>query len=447
MDYDSSETSSQAGHPVLRGPITEVSTEITWQGDSPSQRKHVILRTSASTSSQDLKTYIEIWNNHPHQLEIIQEVTSTHGKFVVNETFGYPTWNSDETSLVYVAESIIKSPPSSSSSLIQKHRYIPDFGEQLGGIRLPALFLLIIKPLNLSNQESDDLLPQSSKSRLIQVTKPQSAFEVIYGQPVFGPISPTKRSQIQIFCTGFSSLPDGRRVGLIYCQNRLTAIYELQIEIELSDSINSFIEAKVESPKTLTSRQLSPLDVSARSARVLDDRVYYISNPIGGPHGSCATLRFVSISSMKSEILVEAVEDAWTNQLSGDHFPGLYIDQLPQYPFLVHPATGDSFLATASIWGSLRVFLLINLQTGVVKQYGGPMAGSCTVLNTDSRESILATYSQTTRPPVIWIGTLEPDLSMTWKMIQDSQANTKRRSQIYTFTPSIDVLPDPYVMA
>ncbi|KAG0142926.1 hypothetical protein CROQUDRAFT_135262 [Cronartium quercuum f. sp. fusiforme G11] len=414
--------------PVLRGPLSEISSEVIWKAYSPNGQKRVILRASESAR------FIEIWDTATNELKRCHEVTEKHGKFIVNETFGYPSWDSKESCLAYVAESTNKP---ANPSFAHKHRYIADFGEQLAQIRLPALFLFLIDDDNCT-----------AENTTIQVTNPSSASDVCYGQPVFGSGSCSKPELYQIICTGFASLPDGRRPGLIYCQNRPTAIYELSIKLTdptkpLKAESLSHSTTRTIMPASVGSHRLSSSAYSGRSPRVLGERVYYISNPIGGPHGSCASLNVVSTSTGEEEVLVSVVEEPHSNagNPAEDQFPGLYIDQLPLHPFLSNSATGDHFLVTSSIWGSLKVLLIIDLQTGKVQRYEGPGRGSCTVWNTNGTDSILASHSQTTQPPIICLGTLAANGSITWNKIERLQTKTKIEQQLSKTSTQVMKLP------
>ncbi|EGG07815.1 acylpeptide hydrolase [Melampsora larici-populina 98AG31] len=424
---DSSRLGSFPGPSVLRGPLSEVPSEVVWKGYSPSGRKQIVFRKCGSAN------FIELWDTTINELKFCKEVTEAHGKFITNDTFGFPTWDSQEACIAYVAET--KTPTkSANSSVAHKHRYVPDFGEQLDGIRLPALFLLPCEGSVSSDTRQSD-------RALIQVTNPSSASDVVYGQPVFGPGSSSNLDYFQIFCTGFASLPDGRRMGLIYCQNRLTAIYELKIQLKEAEKPSESSTTSV--PASVASRRLSSLDVSARSPRVSGNHVYYISNPVGGAHGSCAALHYVSIPTMEDKVLVPAVEDAGTENLDSleNSFPGLYIDQLPLQPFLSHPTTGKQFLVTNSIWGSVRVLLMIDLSSGEVQRYKGPSPGSCTVWNTDRANCLIASFSQTTQPPVIWLGMLAQDGTMTWDTVEKLQANTTIEQQLLQTSSQVFALP------
>ncbi|KAH9820176.1 acylpeptide hydrolase [Melampsora americana] len=412
---------------VLRGPLSEVPSEVVWKGCSPSGRKQIVFRKSGSAN------FIELWDTTHNELKFCKEVTEAHEKFITNDTFGFPTWDSQEACIAYVAEKKTTTKPTN-SSIAHKHRYIPDFGEQLNDIRLPALFLL---PLN----DDASLDTRHSDRPLIQVTDPSSGSDVVYGQPVFGPESSSNLDHFQIFCTGFASLPDGRRMGLIYCQNRLSAIYELKIRLKEAEKPSESSATCV--PASVASRRLSSLAVSARSPRILGNHVYYISNPLGGAHASCATLHYVSIPTMEDKVLVPTVEDVGTEDVDSleNSFPGLYLDQLPIHPFLSHPITGKQFLVTSSIWGSVRALLMIDLSSGQVQRYKGPSPGSCTVWNSDGANRLIASFSQTTQPPVIWSGTLTQDGSMTWDTIEKLQANTTIEQQLSQTSSQVFALP------
>lgn len=117
---------------------------------------------------------------------------------------------------------------------------LSDFGDALSGKKRPAVFLVDLA----------DLTPRL-------VISSEADGSVAYGQPVFA-------SDESVIVTGYSTLDDGRRLGLIYCQNRLARLYHFNLD------------------GTAKGVPLTPGSLSARSARVGSGLLVYIANSQGG---------------------------------------------------------------------------------------------------------------------------------------------------------------------
>ncbi|KAJ7623679.1 Alpha/Beta hydrolase protein [Roridomyces roridus] len=284
------------------------------------------------------------------------QLQSIHGKIYMDPSFGplggpHLAWNSEGTQFLYVAE-----------TLDSTNDYIPDFGDALLDKKRPGVFLCDVPSLTV---------------RLVVAPEPDGS--VAFGQPVF--VTPTT-----FVAVGYSALDDGRRTGLIYCQNRLARLYHFDL---------SNPGAKI---------PLTPEDRSVRSPRVGHGFLAFISNKQAGPHGSCAQLHVrrlpLDLSVSFEDVLVPTVV-----HVSDSEFPGVYLDQLPAEPFLIKDNVPH--LALSSEWRSRTVPLLVSLETKTVTNLAPcPTAGlvqpealmSYTVFRANSVSCILATRSSLSRP-------------------------------------------------
>lgn len=163
----------------------------------------------------------------------------------------------------------------------------------------------------------------------------------------------------------------------------------------------------------------------------------FLSNPVGGPHSSCASLHAAALPSKNSDkpaqttVLVPVVDTV----TSLSQFPGLYVDQLPQRCFL-ETADGPAVVMT-SIWRSRRVPLLVNLRSGRVENllpWPEPNEDdvvlpylkrsddleSIGVLGTDGGSKIVALRSSFRGPPSLVIADLSnrKGNAVEWKVIK-----------------------------
>ncbi|OAV99835.1 hypothetical protein PTTG_05065 [Puccinia triticina 1-1 BBBD Race 1] len=407
---------------IINGTLEFSDPTINYQSLSPSCSKLAIFRTLTTPSkSAEKQFYLEIWHTQTNRQLVSHNLTSVHQSFLLNDTFGYPSWNSSETQLAYLAETKTeKDRTKSKSSWLERNRYIPDFGEQLTGIQLPAIFIA----------STSDSVGDSQKiwAPIVQLTDPSTDLsKLVWGQPVFGPGS--AEEPVEIFCTGFGSLSDHRRLGLIYCQNRPSTIYKLSFKIP---------PLKLHHPSNFISHRVSHPDRSARSPRVIDGKVVYLSNPIGGPHASCASLNVYEPKTNEDKVLVGPVDEPE----SGSQFPGLYIDDLPSQPTLYDSYQSQNTLIVASsIWGSSKKFLTIDLRSGEVKAHPPPCEGSCTVLNTNGGRQVLTVCSQTSCSPQVWIGELDQGSKFSWQRVTHLKASTNVQSQLSKLQSQIIKLP------
>lgn len=237
----------------------------------------------------------------------------------------------------------------------------------------------------------------------------------------------------KVLATGYSSLPDGRKLGVVYCVNRPSAIFELGIDM---------VEGKW---KATSATRQSPVERSSRSPRVLSASLrarfgplaVFLSNPEGGPHGSCATLHAVNLKTGATTVLVDTVDAPSASK----PFPGIFTDQLPEQPFLV--LGGVPHVAFTSQWRSRRVPLLVSLATGAVSSLAEwpaplddpvlPYLGdsnraalkSVAVLTTDGAARVVGLRSGLVSPPEIVLLDLQkakPD----WKVIKSTKLSPER---------------------
>lgn len=127
----------------------------------------------------------------------------------------------------------------------------------------------------------------------------------------------------------------------------------------------------------------------------------------------------VSLKSHNSVVLVDSIPAPTTS----DGFPGLYLDQLPQKPFLLLP-TGPHVVLT-SFWRSRRVPITISLAKGQLSSLApwpdrsdDPLPyltldkradlASYNVLGTDGAKRVVATRSSLSSPPELVVGEVSP---------------------------------------
>ncbi|KAI5481823.1 alpha/beta-hydrolase [Pseudohyphozyma bogoriensis] len=302
-------------------------------------------------------------------------VSELHGALALDPSFGAlggkeVSWDEDGKKFLYVAEAKVTEE--------EEEDYLPNFGDSLMERKRPQIWIVDL---------ADAAKPKVS---LVLASRPELAF----GQPVF--LSPTS-----IVVTGYQSLDDGRRVGVIYCQNGMARLYSFTLDANFS--------ATSETP-------ITPLERSARSARVGSGRLVYVSNKMGGAHGSTVVLHSIALplyGAAAGDVIIQEVVSPATSR----DFPGLYVEQLPSHPFL-----SNNKLVLSSVWGSRRLPLIVSLDGSIEPlspvSPGGIVTedqlASYLVLQTDGEKLVLASRGVgTTADELVLFDTSAPEKGWT----------------------------------
>ncbi|KAG0002530.1 hypothetical protein BGZ79_002808 [Entomortierella chlamydospora] len=335
---------------ILSGPSIDTGDAVA-QAVSPSGKFTVILR---SVAGEKKKHFVEIWSEGA--IIDLLEATSAHDDFYADSTFGTLEWSRDETKIVYVAERK-KSEDAVEASCMRKFTYRPDWGETFTGKREPSLVVV-----NLDNRE-------------IKVLD-RFGGEMSPGQAIF-----SHDSKSLIF-TGYHRNP--QFFGIVYCQNRITGLYQVNLD-------GTDIKLLTGDLKSARSPRLSPDGTT----------LVFLSNPINGPHASCAKLSKLDVASGAISTVVDYVRKA--DSKTG--FPGLYVDQLPKQVW-----ASSTKIITSSAWRLRRTVLSIDIVSGAVEELTPPSLypGSTTALFSNSKW-ILSTYSTPVDPWVLLLGQIESD--------------------------------------
>lgn len=287
------------------------------------------------------------------------------------------SFSPSEDAFVYTAEA--REPESTEADPFAAYRYVPPLGEGFGSNKRAALFVFRWK----KGEEATVDLVSLDKER----DRP-----TLFGQAEF--IDDTT-----LVATGYEQTPDGRLLGVKYCQNRPAGI---------------FVLSTTEGGK-YTATRITPVERSCRSPRVSPDRksVYYLSNPVLGAHASCVSLHEYSLETKGSRTVVDTV------YAPGDEeFPGLYMDQLPPQPFVSLPNDDRSYILTHSTWRSKNTLLLIDVKAGAVKDLTPSMSQNWVALTADGGNKVVAVRCSFTEPHHVVLGTIKSVSEVTWETVE-----------------------------
>ncbi|KAJ2867582.1 hypothetical protein GGH94_000758 [Coemansia aciculifera] len=394
-----------------------------------------VLRSAGPT-----ERFVEVWSNGALVKSV--NVSDKHGDFYGDSTFGSLAWSSDNSHLVYAAEkpeydkaktesvtddndaqvredgSITDDIVGGVAGLADPRRYKldSDWGEAFNGKRPPALVVLNVR---------------------------NSQVKVLAAPPAVSPgqahFLPTRSGAAQrIVFTGYKH--STRKHGIVYCQNRPTGIFTCDL---------SGVEVKCLYSGSVRSPRLTP------SGRAL----VFLSTPVGGPHASTSELVYYDLETDAPSILVpliskplECPQELGGTRLPGG-FPGLYLDQLPEHPWLhADDSSQAETLAFTSTWRSTNVILMLDIQKRLLSLHT-PIDGSASysVLCTASSGYIVAKMSTPAMPDSLMLGQAvlaehrrkdeengvhikwhhihEPaiDANISWRVVQ-ADSTEKRRS-------------------
>ncbi|KAL2916289.1 hypothetical protein HK105_204045 [Polyrhizophydium stewartii] len=296
------------------------------------------------------------------------DVTKKHGDFFADGTFGGVGWSSDETKLVYVAD---REAPEDDSKYVQ----VTDLGEGFTGKIKPTLvFVDLADPAN----------PKVTPLPL----------DLIASQAILTPAGD------RIIFSGFSDSP--LPFGIRFCYNRRTAIYSVATD-----------------GTGLT--RLSGDGVNGRYPRLTPDAtsVVYLSNKVGGAHGSCSELVRFDLASQTNLVVVPVVRSV----TSKTDFPGLFSDRLHANPWVRTPDGLFAIMQTS--WRCQETLVAVDMASGRVTNITALLPESdysYALLDVRSDGWIVAARSTLNKPQSLVLGRfVGVGSSVAWTVIHEPE--------------------------
>jgi prolyl oligopeptidase family protein len=433
---------------VIASPSQDVSPEVVASAISPSGKLTAILRET--NSAGDKKRFVEVWEGE--RLEASVNVSKAHGVFYTDgepssvaqsprylpppppkhtnkpETF-FPldqlstlAFSPSESLLVYTAEA--NAPENEGDDSFAKFRFMPDYGEGYIGRKRPTIFIVRWVP----NGDSVDALSGGNVSPTVRaVSVPSSATsnatDISFGQAQFV-------ADDTLFATGYEYSEDGRRLGIMACFNRPTAIWELKfdpVELQLqhaADSEPSVLADPTAALTAISATKISDLSRASRSSRPIpsSNAALWFSHELGGPHASCFSLHRFNLHVRETTTIIPTVNKIQENFMDG--FAGLYVGDLLARPFV--RLGGRTYLLTRTSQGSRLEVILIDLEQpeSVIRLTPAESSEdlwSWSPLATDGRKWVLASRSTPTVPNELALGKLEEvggEPRVVWQVIE-----------------------------
>ncbi|KAL6522701.1 hypothetical protein OROHE_016548 [Orobanche hederae] len=357
---------------------------------SPSGSKLLVVRNSEVENSP---THLEIWGPSMVKKEFAIP-RSVHGSVYSDGWFEGISWDSDETSIAYVAEEPEPSKPTFTGFGYKREgnsdkdcgtwkgqgEWEEEWGESYAGKRQPALFVIDIN--------SGEVRAVAGVGR-----------ELSAGQVVWTPL--VEGGQYLVF-VGWPS--DTRKLGIKYCYNRPCALYAVRAPLFKSEA-NVAVSNAAEDSDSLVINLTQSIIPDGKSLIFLSAA----SSVDSGAHSATNSLHKLEWpSNGKLNPSLKIIDMVPVVMCPEDGcFPGLYCSK-----FLTKPWLSDgNTLVISSIWGSKQAILSVDVLSGQVSQISPDKSNSSwDVLALDS-DNIIAVCSSPVDIPEIKYGSLVGKLS------------------------------------
>ncbi|KAG2135266.1 Alpha/Beta hydrolase protein [Suillus clintonianus] len=170
------------------------------------------------------------------------------------------------------------------------------------------------------------------------------------------------------------------------------------------------------------SLKLTPPEQSCCSPRVLYDdnqtpiKLFWFSNPVGGPHASCVSLESCDLTTGTNKVLVDTIMEPTPE----NDFPGLYPEyNMSSSPFLHHG--GRIYIVLQSLWRSRATIIFINTESGAIsdetKIHDDEPLYSWSLHATDDKTRFICSRSTPTTPSEVLPGYFDQHDNLNWKVL------------------------------
>ncbi|EIW81417.1 alpha beta-hydrolase [Coniophora puteana RWD-64-598 SS2] len=398
---------------------------------SPSGAHQVHLRSVADPDNGSKKRrVVEVWKDS--RIIASMDVTDKHGDFHTDAFLSSLSFSPSETALIYCAEPN-GDKDTEKTDPYQKWRFVPHGGEGMSKKKRSAIYLF-----RWSQPTASSTPPFSKRSgddMSLSLLKPSDiqglSLPDLFGQAIFA-------SEDRIFAVGYKQTKDGRMLGLRGCFSRPVGIYALGISSSLGTYIVSAISMISDPTKSCRSPKI------LRNAEGTPVRLFWLSNTTGKAHNGCTTLHSIALTR-DSEILGTSrvlVDSVWDPE--PDAFPGLYVNMLPEHPFV--SARDSTFIVASSTWRSRNVVLLIDASSGAVRnvtpsadETGGHYTWD--LLCTDGKRRLVCSRHSPARPWEVLVGTLDDAGEVRWNVIHKTMVSTALEAALSELEVSVVPVP------
>ena len=319
--------------------------------------------------------FLDIWKGSKKVSSVDLTKQNKHGMVHANTEFGCLNWSNDNQKILYIAEK--KIPKGISYFDVdegdgvkgQKYLYREDWGEQLVGTYHPSLFMY-----DVSTKEVTDLSSYFPDDVSIARGIWSKDDKLIYG-------------------LAWDSSP--WKLGLIYCPNRFSSLFEFNLET-----------------KKYTSLTDGKSCVSLPILNPNKTKLLYIETIPMGPHQQCSKLQCIALDQETKQYSPNLIVDIVDNPADVQSFQGLFVDDLSEKCWL----SNGHQLIVCSVHRSNRALLCIDVDSGKVNLL--ETEGMWKVLNV-TNDVIFVSYSSPNTPTILKAGIFDP-IKIDWIDLETS---------------------------
>ncbi|XP_063533880.1 acylamino-acid-releasing enzyme-like isoform X2 [Cydia strobilella] len=357
---------------------------------SPKETFKAVIREEKDNKDTK-KQYLEIWRLNAGLTNCIDlTALDIHGDVYADSEFGSLDWSQDETAVVYVAErKLKKSEPYIKRSKAEdasksgggdpapkkgeEYVYRQDWGEQLVGKHLSVVVVCRIESEAFSVLEG---LPESCCPGQVRFA--------LDGKSVVGVAWET----------------EPRRLGLIFCTNRPSFIFDLTLDGQLT--------------------KLSAEGTAVRSPRVRPDGdLVWLQRAVAGPHHACHALVIKKKGQTGASPIIDIVQtEIATSQ--NKPFYGLYNQGLPKNCFT---KDGSRIVFSTPSVCDVKTYS-VDIESGKLSEISSPNSrqGSLSALDVKN-DVILASFSDMLTPAQLYVGKLPgagKEMEIKWNVVSEA---------------------------
>ncbi|KAJ8730347.1 hypothetical protein PYW07_017385 [Mythimna separata] len=368
---------------------TDISNELL-SAVSPRETYRALIREEKN-GKEAKKQFLEVWSKKTLAHSVDLTSLDKHGDVYADSEFGGLQWSHDETALVYVAEKKLpkcepyikrkddkpKNDGSGETAPKRGEEYIyrQDWGEQLGGKHLSVIVVFQLEGEKLSVLGG---VPDSMCPGQVRFT-PE-------GNGVVGVVWET----------------EPRRLGLIFCTNRPSYIFECSLDGEFKKITGDGLA--VRSPRFNSTGDL-----------------VWLQRKAGGPHHACHELVTRKKGSDTLSTLIEIVDSSVNISFgeASESFFGVYCQALPARCFT---AAGNRILFSTPQETEVRSYVYNIDSRQLVDISNRAQRGSTSILDVRG-DVILATCSSLKTPGQLFVARLPAESRETeivWKQISSN---------------------------
>ncbi|XP_022905429.2 acylamino-acid-releasing enzyme-like isoform X1 [Onthophagus taurus] len=369
---------------IAEVPPVDISSEL-MRSTSKSEKFQCVVREN------DGKQYLEIWTNDNLSRCVDLKALDIHGDIYTDGEFGSLEFSPDEKKVIYVAE---LKPPKTEPFIKRKN---PDKPENNGDAS-NTKDEIIKGQEYVFRQDWGEQLVNKKQSTLVQYDIESDTFDVIKGIPEG--VCPAKPiwSENGKSIVGIAYKSEPRKLGLIYCTNRLSTVFQIDFE-------ENYVELNLEN-KSIKEPRLTPDGLT----------LIWLQRSANGPHAACMSLMKTNFP-ITPDSAIDNVVDIVPNQIDIDNnriFYGLYNQGFPNRCW----ASNRRVLLSTNQQNTIDSYV-INIDTGCITKLEGN-DGSLIILDVQD-DVVLASWRNIRQKDVLVIGKIPEteEFSINWEELTD----------------------------